>query len=83
MFSKELDLYSLFLSYCCSHCYIQHVLYVTQVLGGDAHAAQVLAAEVHRDLSDKELELEKDLPQLNLPLDQCGMWIDPIGNMLI
>lgn len=53
---------------------------LSRVLGGDTHAAQVLAAEVHRDLNAKELSLEEDLPDLNLPLDRCGMWIDPIDS---
>ncbi|KAJ9577485.1 hypothetical protein L9F63_005986, partial [Diploptera punctata] len=53
---------------------------LSRVLGGDMLAAEVLAAEVHRDLNAEELALEKDLPQMNLPLDGCGMWIDPIDS---
>jgi hypothetical protein len=49
-----------------------------QVLSGDTKAAEMLAAEVHRDLGVEEVDVD-NLPQLNLPLEQCGMWIDPIG----
>jgi hypothetical protein len=49
-----------------------------QVLSGDIQAAEVLAVEVHRDLSVEEIDMDS-LPQLTLPLEQCGMWIDPIG----
>jgi hypothetical protein len=49
-----------------------------QVLSGDTQAAEMLAAEVHRDLKVEEVDMD-NLPQLNLPLEQCGMWIDPIG----
>jgi hypothetical protein len=34
--------------------------------------------EVHRNLSVEEFDMD-NLPQLTLPLEQCGMWIDPIG----
>jgi hypothetical protein len=49
-----------------------------QVLSGDIQAAEVLAVEVHRDLSVEEINMD-NLPQFTLPLEQCGMWIDPIG----
>lgn len=49
-----------------------------QVLSGDIQAAEVLAVEVHRNLSVEEIDTD-NLPQLTLPLEQCGMWIDPIG----
>lgn len=50
-----------------------------QVLSGDTQAAEMLAAEVHRDLTLQEVDADDDLPQLSLPLEKCGMWIDPIG----
>ena len=49
-----------------------------QVLSGDIQAAEVLAVEVHRDLNVEEIDMD-NLPQFTLPLEQCGMWIDPIG----
>jgi hypothetical protein len=49
-----------------------------QVLSGDTQAAELLAMEVHRDLGVEEVDMD-NLPQLNLPLEQCGIWIDPIG----
>lgn len=49
-----------------------------QVLSGDTQAAERLALEVHRDLRVEDVDME-NLPQLNLPLEQCGIWIDPIG----
>jgi hypothetical protein len=39
----------------------------------------MLAAEVHRDISVDEVNTDTKLPELDLPLEQCGMWIDPIG----
>jgi hypothetical protein len=39
----------------------------------------MLAVEVHRDISVDEVNTDTDLPPLDLPLEQCGMWIDPIG----
>jgi hypothetical protein len=50
-----------------------------QVLSGDTQAAEMLAAEVHRDISVDEVNTDTKQLQLDLPLEQCGMWIDPIG----
>ncbi|PNF33696.1 Inositol polyphosphate 1-phosphatase [Cryptotermes secundus] len=49
------------------------------VLSGDTQAAERLALEVHRDLRLEDVDME-NLPQLNLPLEQCGIWIDPIDS---
>ncbi|XP_069682433.1 inositol polyphosphate 1-phosphatase isoform X2 [Periplaneta americana] len=53
---------------------------LSTVLCGDIQAANVLAAEVHKDISVEELDLEDSLPLLDLPLEQYGMWIDPIDS---
>lgn len=53
-----------------------------QVLSGDTQAAEMLAAEVHRDIVVDEVNTDTNLPLLDLPLEQCGMWIDPIGVIL-
>lgn len=55
-----------------------HRMVYLQVLSGDVQAAEVLAVEVHRDLGVEEIDTD-NLPQFTLPLEQCGMWIDPIG----
>ncbi|GFG34596.1 hypothetical protein Cfor_01927 [Coptotermes formosanus] len=52
---------------------------LSMVLSGDIQAAEVLAVEVHRNLSVEEIDTD-NLPQLTLPLEQCGMWIDPIDS---
>ncbi|XP_021922841.1 inositol polyphosphate 1-phosphatase isoform X3 [Zootermopsis nevadensis] len=50
------------------------------VLSGDTQASEMLAAEVHRDIGVDEVNTDTNLPLLDLPLEQCGMWIDPIDS---
>ena len=52
-----------------------------KVLDGNKEAAELLAAVVHSDISlQLETELASQIPEL--PIDNLGIWIDPIGRLI-
>lgn len=54
------------------------------VLNGDNEAAQLLAAEVHRDVKVEDVTMDStDLPEDSIDLTKVGVWIDPIGKTFI
>ena len=58
-----------------------------QVLDGNRIAAKLLAENVHADTSALPEDIVKDLGQLpeksnSLPIEDFGIWIDPIGKIL-
>ncbi|XP_068081847.1 inositol polyphosphate 1-phosphatase isoform X2 [Anabrus simplex] len=52
------------------------------VLNGDTRAAELLAREVHRNVSVEDINLPSPFVpvDLELPLDDLGIWIDPIDS---
>lgn len=53
---------------------------LTKVMGNDAVAAELLAAEVHKDVQLSDVPVELDIPNdFDINVDDLGIWIDPIG----
>ncbi|KAJ8871468.1 hypothetical protein PR048_027785, partial [Dryococelus australis] len=55
---------------------------LSKVLGGDAEAAELLAAEVHREMLPEDINVgSTTFPHdIEVPLHQMAMWIDPIDS---
>ena len=53
--------------------------FVVKVLGGNIEAARLLATAVHSEPDQQLCETSSELSHLILPLEGCGIWIDPIG----
>lgn len=53
---------------------------LTKVMGNDVVAAQLLAAEVHKDIQFSDVPNTLEIPiNLDINMDDLGIWIDPIG----
>ncbi|XP_020299360.1 inositol polyphosphate 1-phosphatase isoform X2 [Pseudomyrmex gracilis] len=54
---------------------------LTKVMGNDAVAAELLAAEVHKDVQLSDVPVELDIPNdFDINVDDLGIWIDPIDS---
>lgn len=52
---------------------------LNKVMGNDFEASQVLANEVHKDITS-DLPVSLNIPtDLSIPIEDVGIWIDPIG----
>lgn len=54
---------------------------LAEVLDNDLDTANLLAAEIHRDviLSEVPIERKFDGCNINIDINDLGIWIDPIG----
>ncbi|KMQ91776.1 inositol polyphosphate 1-phosphatase-like protein [Lasius niger] len=53
---------------------------LTKVMGNDAVAAELLAAEVHKDVQLSDVPIMLEIPtDFDINVDDLGIWIDPIG----
>lgn len=53
---------------------------LTKVMNNDAVAAELLAAEVHKDVQLSDVPITLDIPNdFDINVDDLGIWIDPIG----
>lgn len=59
--------------------------HLTTVLCGNETAARLLAELIHTDivLETEEIRALEDQLAFELPLNELGIWIDPIGKYLI
>jgi len=49
-------------------------------MGNDVVAAELLAAEVHKDVRLSDVPIALDIPNdFDINVDDLGIWIDPIG----
>ncbi|KAF7993175.1 hypothetical protein HCN44_006235 [Aphidius gifuensis] len=65
----------------CSTC-IETSNLLSQVLDNDEYTANLLATEIHRDISITEVPNHDDLNtyELNIDVNDVGIWIDPIDS---
>lgn len=55
-----------------------------KVLNGDRNAADLLAAEVHKDIAVDDINSQiSGYLDLNIPVKNLSIWIDPIGYFFI
>ena len=56
---------------------------LAEVLNDDAEIAELLACEIHKEISLGELPIQVDteLCDFNIDIDDLGIWIDPIGKI--
>ena len=59
--------------------------HLTTVLCGNKIAARLLAELIHTDivLETEEIKVMEEQLDFELPLNELGIWIDPIGNIII
>ncbi|XP_018342321.1 PREDICTED: inositol polyphosphate 1-phosphatase [Trachymyrmex septentrionalis] len=54
---------------------------LTKVMGNDAVAAELLAAEVHKDVQLSDVPITLDIPNdFDVNIEDLGIWIDPIDS---
>ncbi|XP_018376720.1 PREDICTED: inositol polyphosphate 1-phosphatase-like isoform X1 [Trachymyrmex cornetzi] len=54
---------------------------LTKVMGNDAVAAELLAAEVHKDVQLSDVPITVDIPiDFDVNIEDLGIWIDPIDS---
>ncbi|KAL0128257.1 hypothetical protein PUN28_003489 [Cardiocondyla obscurior] len=54
---------------------------LTKVMGNDVVAAELLAAEVHKDIQLSDVPITLDIPNdFDVNVDDLGIWIDPIDS---
>ncbi|CAL1679639.1 unnamed protein product [Lasius platythorax] len=54
---------------------------LTKVMGNDAVAAELLAAEVHKDVQLSDVPIMLEIPtDFDINVDDLGIWIDPIDS---
>lgn len=57
---------------------------LAKVMGNDTEIAGLLANEVHKNIRLMDVKTSRDIPKdLSLPIEDLGIWIDPIGGNLI
>lgn len=55
-----------------------------KVLNGDRNAADLLAAEVHKDIEVDDINSQiSGYLDLNIPVKNLSIWIDPIGQFFL
>lgn len=53
---------------------------LTKVMGDDVVAAELLAAEVHKEIQLSDVPITLEIPtDFEINEDDLGIWIDPIG----
>lgn len=64
----------------CSTC-IETSNLLSKVLDNDKYTANLLATEIHRDISITEVpnHVDSNTYELNIDVNDVGIWIDPIG----
>lgn len=56
---------------------------LTKVMGNDVVAAELLAAEVHKNIQLSDVPITLDIPNdFDINVDDLGIWIDPIGRYI-
>ncbi|XP_067203103.1 inositol polyphosphate 1-phosphatase isoform X2 [Linepithema humile] len=56
---------------------------LTKVMGNDVVAAELLAAEVHKDVQLSDVPITLEIPDdFDINVDDLGIWIDPIADYI-
>ncbi|KAI4501876.1 hypothetical protein M0802_003211 [Mischocyttarus mexicanus] len=67
----------------CSTC-LETTNLLAEVMGNDIENATFLAEEVHKEIQLKDVNIMEKIPNhFNLPMEDLGIWVDPIGRDLL